>query len=77
MDFPPCPKELEHVWQWYREMCTGEPLSFLEIRSYADLMGITFEAWEVDLLKSIDRCYLRCQMEELEDLAKPKAKHEH
>ena len=48
----------------------------MEIKSYADMYGFAFESWELDLLKSIDRCYLRVQMEELEEMSKPRQPNE-
>jgi hypothetical protein len=58
----------------YRKLCTGEPLKDSEIKAHADLYGFTFEGVEVDLLKSVDRAYMRVQMEELEAAAKAKPK---
>lgn len=38
----------------------------MEIKAYAELRGLAFEWVEVNLIKSIDRCYQRVQVEELE-----------
>ena len=34
------------------------PLSFSEIRAWANLTKIEPEAWEVDVIKQLDRAYL-------------------
>lgn len=35
-----------------------QPLSYLEIKAYAELMGETFSPWEIEMLRAMDRAYL-------------------
>ncbi len=54
---PPFPEELRYIWNWYLEMRTGEWLTFTEIKSWADLTSQSIKAWEVDLIRTLDRLY--------------------
>lgn len=66
-DAPPCPPELEHVWEWFDSLNTGRgsngfgpsPLSFGEIAAWSALTGNDPTPWEVDLLKALDLTYLK------------------
>lgn len=49
------PVELAYVWDWYWQLCSGEPMAYVEIEAWARLTGISPMPWEVRLLKSIDR----------------------
>jgi hypothetical protein len=55
---PECPEELRYIWEWYREMFTGEPLTFSEIHYWSlPPAGPGLKGWERDLLKSLDRIF--------------------
>jgi hypothetical protein len=47
------------VWQWYREMWSGESLTFAEISAWSTVAGVKLLGWEVDLIRSLDRAYWR------------------
>jgi hypothetical protein len=61
-----CPKELEHVWSWFLELCSGRantgfgpaPISFSEVKAWSEMTGVTPTPWEVTLLKRLDSFYL-------------------
>lgn len=56
---PDFPEELRYIWEWYLEMRSGEPLTFTEIKSWAELTQQTLLAWEVDLVRTLDKLYWR------------------
>lgn len=58
-DQPDFPEELRYIWDWYLEMRSGEPLTFTEIKSWAELTQQTLLAWEVDLVRMLDKLYWR------------------
>lgn len=60
-DAPECPEELEYLWDFYREVFTGEPLTFQEMEAWSRMTGKPVTGWEADALKSIDRAYWRAQ----------------
>ncbi|PKN71192.1 MAG: hypothetical protein CVU54_01865 [Deltaproteobacteria bacterium HGW-Deltaproteobacteria-12] len=57
---------LLYLWHWFCDLSNGRqygefgpmPLSFSEIRAWANLTKIEPEAWEVDVIKQLDRAYL-------------------
>lgn len=65
------PKELPeclfYLWQWFCELSNGrqsggfgpEPLSYSEIKAWAELTGNIPEAWEVETIKELDRVFLK------------------
>jgi hypothetical protein len=59
MEQPVFPEELRYIWEWYLELKGDNTLSFQEIQSWAELTQQVPEAWEVELLKSLDRLYWR------------------
>jgi len=56
---PDFPEELRYIWEWFLEVKGGEPLNFTEMKSWSDLTQQTLLAWEVDLIKTLDRLYWR------------------
>lgn len=40
------------------------PLSFSEMKAWANLMRIPLAVWEVETIKQLDLIYLKCQSEE-------------
>lgn len=56
---PDFPEELRYIWEWYLEIRTGDPLTFTEIKSWAELTHQPLLVWEVDLLRTLDRIYWR------------------
>jgi hypothetical protein len=54
------PEELQYLWEWYLELRNVEgALTFTEIRNWTELTKQPLLAWEVDLLRAIDRIYWR------------------
>jgi hypothetical protein len=56
---PDFPEEFRYIWDWYLEMRSGDPLTFTEIKSWSELTHQTLLAWEVDLVRTLDRLYWR------------------
>lgn len=66
-EIPPMPEQLAYVWAWFCELeraRTGNgfglnPLSYTEIKAWADLSGSNVEPWEVAVLKRFDAVRIR------------------
>lgn len=64
---PEFPDDLLYLWEWFIDLhgARGQgysgppPISFSEIKSWCDLMSITLSGWEVDLIKDLDKTYMR------------------
>jgi hypothetical protein len=64
-DGPELPLEALHVWDWYREIELGRtsngfgpnPLTYLEIRSWAELTGHTLRVSEVRMIVLLDQLW--------------------
>ncbi|MGI0119685.1 phage tail assembly chaperone [Zooshikella sp. RANM57] len=54
---PECPRELEYILQWWLEVRGSEPLTFTELQNWSQLTHKNLRAWEVDLIRSLDRIY--------------------
>jgi hypothetical protein len=60
------PYEILYLWQWFCELSNSRqyseigamPLSYSEIKAWAELTHSEPTAWEVDCLKQIDRIYM-------------------
>ena len=61
LDAPALPEELAYVWEWYREVFTGQPLTFSELHHWSALTGKRLLGWEAELIKSIDRIFWKVQ----------------
>ena len=55
----PCPEGMEYLWQWFREVCGPEPMTFTELQAWSSITGKGLAGWEADLLKSLDRIFRR------------------
>lgn len=68
------PPPVRYIWQWFEELHTARggsgfgpsPISFCEIDAWARLTGRLPEAWEVQVIKDIDVCYLSSAMQHAE-----------
>lgn len=58
---PELPEELGYIWEWFREVFSGEPLTFSEMQAWAQLTGKRLLGWEAELIKSLDRIYWKVQ----------------
>lgn len=61
LDGPKLPEELAYVWEWFREVFNGEPLTFTELYHWAQMTGKRPSGWEADLIKSLDRIFWSVQ----------------
>ena len=60
------PDCLHYLWGWFCELSGARgyaefgalPLTYSEIRAWAELTKTSPTAWEIDALKRIDRAYL-------------------
>lgn len=60
------PDALLYLWEWFYELSNGRqygefgpmPLSFTEIKAWADLSKAEPDAWEVKVIKQLDRLFL-------------------
>lgn len=68
---PPFPARLSHIWEMFLEVNGGRsygmsgpnPLSWGDLKAWDDLTGTGLKSWEVRLLKSLDRVWLRVMHE--------------
>ncbi|ALH23698.1 hypothetical protein PaMx11_24 [Pseudomonas phage PaMx11] len=58
---PEMPEELAYVWEWYREVFSGQPLTFSELHHWSVMTGKRLLGWEAELIKSIDRIFWKVQ----------------
>jgi len=57
---------LQYVWEWFCDLSGGRgysdigpsPLTYTEIKAWADLTKQDPEAWEIQVLKRIDRIFI-------------------
>jgi len=57
---------VQYIWEWFCDLSGGRsyseagpgPLTYTEIRSWAELTREELEAWEVKVLKRIDRLFI-------------------
>ncbi|WP_163836874.1 phage tail assembly chaperone [Spartinivicinus ruber] len=54
---PKCPEELEYIFHWWLEVRSSETLTFTELYHWSELTKKNLRAWEVDLIRSLDRIY--------------------
>jgi hypothetical protein len=52
-----CPESLAYIWLWFCEMFNGEHLPYTEIQAWSNLTKRSLSAFEVDLLRSLERSY--------------------
>lgn len=50
---------MEYLWDWFLEMRSGEPLTYTEIKSWAELTLQKLMPWEVEVMRLLDRLYWR------------------
>ena len=61
------PECLYYLWEWFCELSGGRgyaefgalPLNYSEIFSWSQLTHSEPEAWEVEVIKTIDRAYIK------------------
>ena len=51
------PEELLYLWQWWRDIYTGERLTFVEIQAFSTLMGLKITPGEVAVIRRLDMIY--------------------
>lgn len=60
-DAPEFPEELRYVWEWFREVFAGEPLTYAELQAWSNMTGKRLNGWEAELIKSLDRIFWKVQ----------------
>lgn len=60
-DAPELPEELRYVWEWFREVFAGEPLTYTELQAWSNMTGKRLTGWEAELIKSLDRIFWKVQ----------------
>lgn len=58
---PQCPEELIYIWDWYRDIFTGQTMTFNEIQSWSQLMGYELSAIEAEMIRKLDRIFWSVQ----------------
>lgn len=54
---PEFPEDLRYLWEWYGEVKGPEVFSFVELKAWSELTLQKPKAWEVDVMKTLDRVY--------------------
>lgn len=68
----PLPENIKHVWYHFLDLhgtrgssgFGGLPITYTEIHSWSLLMGVDLIPWEVQVIKLLDRIYLKKMAEE-------------
>jgi hypothetical protein len=67
---PDVPRETEHLWRWFTDLSRRrgagmaiEALSWPEIDSYCQLMGLKPDRWELRALAELDDAFLSSRLE--------------
>jgi hypothetical protein len=55
----PCPDALAYIWMWFCEVFNGERLQYAEIQAWSNLTKRSLSAFEVDLLRSLERTFFK------------------
>lgn len=50
-----------YLWEWFKEVFTGQQLSYLELQAWSSMTGKALLGWEAELIKSIDRIFWKVQ----------------
>lgn len=56
-DVPEPPSELVYLYGWFREVFTGEALTYNEIEAWSRLTRRSTEPFEVEVLKTLENIY--------------------
>jgi hypothetical protein len=56
-DLPERPDDVLYLWQWWREMFTGEKLTYSEIKAYSDISRRNIQASEAAVIRRLDAIY--------------------
>ena len=60
------PYELHYLWSWFNDLSSSRgyaefgplPLTYQELRAWADMTMNIPTAWEIDVIRNIDRAYI-------------------
>jgi hypothetical protein len=58
-DAPEPPEDILYVWEWWKDIFTGERLMWAEINSWSQLTGIRPSGVELELIRALDAIYWR------------------
>ncbi len=72
---PPFPERADYLWQMFLDLHTGRsyssngpnPLSWSDIKAWADLLEVGLKDWEVRVIKALDSAWLRVHEEDEDD----------
>lgn len=56
---PPFPEKLRYVYHWYLDVRGSEGVTWTELRNWSEMTHQKPLAWEVDLLRTLDRVFWR------------------
>ena len=81
-DLAVMPLAFKDLWHMFLELHSSrgsngfgyDPISFTELKSYADLYNIDFEPWEIQVLHRFDNIVLQLQADQAKKDAKAQAR---
>jgi len=57
LQLPKYPKAFRHLVEWAKDLQGKDPLTFSEIKAWADLMHLQLNPWEVEIIMRLDTIY--------------------
>ena len=57
LKIPRLPECFEHLWDWFRECKTAEPLTYSELKAWAKMTQKTLTVFEVKTIMDLDHAY--------------------
>lgn len=78
---PSLPEAAAYVWSYFLRLHSGRgqgglggflPLNYQEIESFCNMEKVELESWELDMIKSLDACFLKVSYEQQEKESKKK-----
>lgn len=58
-ELPEPPESLLYIWEWWKQIVTGERITFLELQAWSQLTGANLLPYEVDLIRRLDAIFWR------------------
>jgi len=52
---PLCPPELLYLWEWFKELDNGDPLTFSELKAWSEMTHRRLRDWEVTTLVKLSK----------------------
>lgn len=60
-NLPVPPEGMQYLWDYYKEVFTGEPITYLEMEAWVKLTRRHLEPWEVKAIKALDKTFWKVQ----------------